>query len=234
MFYKPFLQLKELLLLKEKDSPQKPLSCKPIACQETYSLKDDKTMFQEAMADVIPLEDTGCCVISHCNRQIKHQNILPKDPEYEAKAELKALVQGKGNFRIADTPEYMEGLAPGVPHWVATKLHNRFFSYQDYIDLHGLCVEAAYDAFNGFMKASVEKGLNCVLIVHGRGKSSPDIPKLKQAVRFWLTRGIWRKWVLAFASAQIYDGGAGATYVLLSHRPLKGTRKKRRNCSGTK
>ncbi|HLC16261.1 MAG TPA: Smr/MutS family protein, partial [Thermodesulfovibrionia bacterium] len=176
----------------------------------------------------------GHCVISHCNRQIKCQNILPQDPEYEAKAELKALVQGKGDFRIADTSEYMEGLAPGVPRWVAEKLHKRFFSYQDYIDLHGLCVEAAYDAFKEFMKASVEKGLNCVLIVHGRGMSSPETPKIKQAVRLWLTRGIWRKWVLAFTSAQIYDGGAGATYVLLSRRQLKGAGKKRRKCSGTK
>src|SRR3990172_13218703 len=136
MFYKPFVKLKELLLQQEKDLHKKPISCKPAACQEVQSIQDDKTMFREAMADVIPLEDTGGhCVISHCNRQIKCQNILPQDPEYEAKAELKALVQGKGDFRIADTSEYMEGLAPGVPRWVAEKLHKRFFSYQDYIDL---------------------------------------------------------------------------------------------------
>jgi DNA-nicking Smr family endonuclease len=39
-------------------------------------------------------------------------------------------------------------------------------------------------------------------------------------VEEWLTRGPWRKWVVAYSSARIYDGGAGATYVLLRERPV--------------
>jgi DNA-nicking Smr family endonuclease len=59
-----------------------------------------------------------------------------------------------------------------------------------------------------------------VLIVHGRGLSSPAKPILKTKVIKWLTSGPWRKWVMAFTSARWCDGGAGATYVLLRKRPV--------------
>jgi len=52
---------------------------------------------------------------------------------------------------------------------------------------------------------------------------------LKTNLYRWLTCGPWRKWVLAFTSARLCDGGAGATYVLLRQRPLtKRFRKKPR------
>jgi DNA-nicking Smr family endonuclease len=63
-------------------------------------------------------------------------------------------------------------------------------------------------------------GKRSVLIVHGRGLSSPSKPVLKAKVYEWLTSGQWRKWVIAFSSARSYDGGTGATYVLLRQRPL--------------
>jgi len=69
-------------------------------------------------------------------------------------------------------------------------------------------------------------GKTGVLIVHGRGLSSPFEPVLKRKVVEWLTHGPWRKWVAAYASARICDGGAGATYVLLSPRPVSKRRKK--------
>ncbi len=50
--------------------------------------------------------------------------------------------------------------------------------------------------------------------------SSPGEAILKNKVREWLSQGYWLKRVIAYASAQSYDGGAGATYVLLRHRPL--------------
>jgi DNA-nicking Smr family endonuclease len=58
-----------------------------------------------------------------------------------------------------------------------------------------------------------------ILIIHGRGLSSPAGPVLKTKVIQWLTTGPWRRWVMAFASARLCDGGAGATYVLLRRQP---------------
>ncbi|MGD0625276.1 MAG: Smr/MutS family protein, partial [Thermodesulfobacteriota bacterium] len=71
-----------------------------------------------------------------------------------------------------------------------------------------------------FLKWAVMTGKRGVLIIHGRGLSSPQEPVLKEKVIEWLTRGPWRKWVIAYASARLCDGGAGATYVLLRRRPV--------------
>jgi DNA-nicking Smr family endonuclease len=88
------------------------------------------------------------------------------------------------------------------------------------VDLHGLLAEDAKEVFEKFLKWAVTTGKTGVLIIHGRGLSSPSEPVLKKKVVEWLTRGPWRKWVAAYCSARICDGGAGATYVLLRLRPV--------------
>jgi DNA-nicking Smr family endonuclease len=67
-----------------------------------------------------------------------------------------------------------------------------------------------------------------ILIIHGRGLSSPADPVLKTKVIQWLSTGPWRKWVMAYASARLCDGGAGATYVLLRNRPATKRMKKKK------
>ncbi len=74
--------------------------------------------------------------------------------------------------------------------------------------------------FEEFLKWAMNTHKKGVLIVHGRGLCSPSEPVLKKKVEEWLTRGPWRKWVVAYSSARICDGGAGATYVLLRERPV--------------
>jgi DNA-nicking Smr family endonuclease len=81
-----------------------------------------------------------------------------------------------------------------------------------------LSAAQAKEAFGDFLNEAIRSGKRAVLIIHGRGISSPGEPVLKNKVSEWLTRSHWRKWVIAFTSAQSYDGGAGATYVLLRHR----------------
>jgi hypothetical protein len=45
----------------------------------------------------------------------------------------------------------------------------------------------------------------------------------------WLTRGPWRKWIIAYSSARSCDGGTGATYVLLrTSRPAQRALEKER------
>jgi len=103
---------------------------------------------------------------------------------------------------------------------VARRLHRGDFSIQAHIDLHGFTVEYAKEAFDSFLRASINSGKRAVLIIHGRGLSSPGEPVLKNKVREWLSQGYWLKRVIAYASAQSCDGGAGATYVLLRNRPV--------------
>jgi len=77
------------------------------------------------------------------------------------------------------------------------------------------------------LNKSIVAGRRAVLIIHGRGLSSPHEPVLKTKVYQWLTSAPWHKWVIAFTSARLCDGGAGATYVLLRQQPL--TKRFRKN-----
>ncbi len=186
---------------------------------------DEKELFLEAMTDVKP--------ISRKN-QIEHTAIsvsqigLDDDSDNETLLQLQDLVKfGKG-FVVSDTPEYVEGTGYNINPEITKRLHRGDFSIQAHIDLHGLCVENARDTFEKFIKKSIATGKRAVLIVHGRGLSSPDKPVLKNKVIEWLTRGHWRKWVIAFSSARLCDGGAGATYVLLRQRPFTSAQRKRK------
>jgi len=186
----------------------------------------ENELFLEAMADVKP--------IPRGNR-IEHSFISspPVGPDHDSENEtllkLNNLVKFGIGFVVADTPEYIEGTGYNVHPEITTRLHRGDFSIQAHIDLHGLGVKDARNAFEIFLTDSITTGKKAVLIVHGRGLSSPDKPVLKTRVVEWLTTGPWRKWVIAFSSAQSCDGGAGATYVLLRHRPLT-----RRNRKGQK
>ena len=216
--YRPFKNLKTLL-----DAKSFPLASDhekgPVAKrvdQETLDADEETRLFQEGMADVLPiLRDT---------RAIDHgphtrPRVSENDPEAEALARLEDLVKGGEGFIISDTPEYMEGLGYGVNPEIAKRLHQGDFSIRVHLDLHGLGVGQAHEAFEGFLKEALLVGNRAVLIIHGRGRSSRAEPVLKTKVREWLTSGPWRKWVIAFTSARACDGGAGATYVLLRQRP---------------
>jgi DNA-nicking Smr family endonuclease len=126
--------------------------------------------------------------------------------------------------RDKEDAETLEKLAEGTNYHihpaVAKRLHRGEYSIQAFVDLHGLLVEDAKEVFEKFLKWAVTTSKTGVLIVHGRGLSSPSEPVLKKKVVEWLTRGPWRKWVAAYSSARICDGGAGATYVLLRPRPV--------------
>lgn len=84
------------------------------------------------------------------------------------------------------------------------------------LDLHGMSEEAARDQVFRFLRQSVQSGLPCVALVHGRGLRSPDGPVLKRALPAWLTQLPVARLVRAFASAPRERGGDGVTFVLLS------------------
>ncbi len=187
--------------------------------------ENDQKLFLEAMAGVTPM--------SRGNR-IEHNTTagppIPPDKDNEAEALLRLnnLVESGKGFVVADTPEYIEGTGYNVHPKITKRLHRGEFSIQAHIDLHGLGVADARVEFERFMKDSIRTGKRGVLVVHGRGLSSPDKPVLKTKVIEWLTCGPWRKWVIAFSSARSFDGGAGATYVLLRKRPVTSSQRKRK------
>jgi DNA-nicking Smr family endonuclease len=179
--------------------------------------KTDREMFLNAMADVTPLPGGGKFTgLPRTNPPVGFGD----DSDAMALEALKKLISHGKGFIVAQTPEYIEGRSDRVHPAILKRLHRGDFSIQAHIDLHGLTVESAREDFDKFLKASILTGKQTVLVVHGRGLSSPVKPVLKTKVQEWLTSGSWRKWVIAFSSARHCDGGAGATYVLLRRRPL--------------
>jgi len=194
----------------------------------------ENKLFLAAMADVVPLAKGNRILTVPVSKPQKYpdhqatcQSKSDDRADFESLLRLKKLVEKGDGFVVAHTPEYIEGRVYCDNPEITKRLHRGDFSIQAHIDLHGLGVEAAQRAFDEFLKDTLLTGKRAILVIHGRGLSSPHQPVLKNKVQDWLTRGPWRKWIIAFTSARSYDGGAGATYVLLRQRPYtKRMRKK--------
>jgi len=182
----------------------------------------EERLFLEAMEGVIPISrEQGVERIFQIRRPTtRPAGDAEKNEDIEALSQLTSLVKEGAGFNILDTPEYVEGTGYNVPTEVARQLHRGSYSIQAHIDLHRLSAHDAQEVFERFLRWAVITGKTGVLIIHGRGFSSVSEPVLKNKVIEWLSRGTWRKWVIAYSSARLCDGGAGATYILLRQRPV--------------
>lgn len=177
----------------------------------------EEKLFSKAMKGVTPISRENFIRRSF---QVGLPEGSKNKDDAETLLKLRNLVRYGTGFRVSDTPEYVEGTGYHVHPSIARRLHQGDFAIQAHIDLHGLGVDDAKEVFERFLRWAVITGKKGILIVHGRGLSSLSGPVLKKKVIEWLTRGLWRKWVVAYSSARPCDGGAGATYVLLRPRPL--------------
>jgi DNA-nicking Smr family endonuclease len=112
-----------------------------------------------------------------------------------------------------ETGEELAFRRPGVSMSVLRHLRRGRYAIRAEIDLHGLTTDQAHQELRTFIAESADARLQCVRVVHGKGRrSGPRGPVLKASVDRWL-----RQWdeVLAFVSAPVRDGGTGAVYVLL-------------------
>jgi DNA-nicking Smr family endonuclease len=209
-----FEDLKDRIKIKPRTPPEPPSPLPPVGLKKE-SPEPEESLFAKAMEGVKPLSrDNHVQTVI----QVKPPEEIRGDEDTETLLKLAELVRyGKG-FHVSDTPEYIEGTGYHVPPAVAKRLHRGDFSIEAHVDLHGHDAEAAKEKFEAFMKWALVTNKKGVLVVHGRGLCSPSEPVLKKKVEEWLTRGSWRKWVLAYSSARACDGGTGATYVLLRGR----------------
>ena len=222
-FHSPFRAIREQLRAIGNTRPAAPPPAAPAvppappARPPELLMQREKAVFLAEMTGVTPLPKDSR------GRVEKPQPLTPKlypTDDYEALADLRDLVEGRGEFTIQYTDEYMEGLAPGVDRRLAQRLHRGDYAVQAHIDLHGHTVEEAKVAVDQFLTAAYAAGQRCILLIHGRGRNSKDNrPVLKEQVRIWLSHGRLSRLVLAFATAPITNGGAGAVYVLLRRAP---------------
>jgi DNA-nicking Smr family endonuclease len=209
--FKSFQDLKVLLEDRSFSLPNRPRE-EVAECESGPNLELEEELFRKAMEGVNPIPKDN-----YVKRvfQIELPEGNKNKDDVDTLKKLTDLVKYGEGFNISDTPEYIEGTGYHVHPSVARRLHRGDFSIQAYVDLHGLVADDAKEIFDKFLKWAVTTGKRGVLIVHGRGLSSPSEPVLKKKVIEWLTHGLWRKWIIAYSSARLCDGGAGATYVLL-------------------
>jgi len=219
--FRPFENLKTLL--KGRSLPPAPDPAEiyiPHIDAEADDPEYERKLFLAAMADVKPLERGKHIAndpLLKCN--LSTPESFDDSSEGESLLRLKRLVDSGEGIVLTDTAEYIEGKGYCDNPEITDRLHRGDFSMQGFIDLHGFGADAAQDAFDEFIKSAILTGKRAVLVVHGRGLSSRDRPVLKSKVQDWLTRGPFRKWVIAFSSARSCDGGTGATYILLRRLP---------------
>ena len=179
---------------------------------------EDEYLFQKAMKGVVPLRDNKKKIIKPLLQKENIHGLTP-DSRRKTKEYFQSLIKEPEAWDISFSDEYMEGDTSGIGPRTMKKLKRGEFSVQDYIDLHGLTKIEAEEVVSSFIVKSHNKGMRCVLIIHGRGLGSVDNqPAIKKELPTWFKRGELKRVVLAFVTARPCDGGAGALYVLLKTR----------------
>lgn len=179
--------------------------------------EDEQQIFQQAMQDVKPLKDIGKGRKVQLSPEqglkgVQGQNQLDKTPhEY-----LQDLVQGRVDFQIEYSEEYLQGNVCGLDPSILRKLKSGQLSPESHLDLHGQTLEQARASLLRFVRDHYLNNKRCLLIIPGRGKNSPHGRSvLREHIQPWLTQDPLKRVVLAFATARPLHGGTGALYLLL-------------------
>jgi DNA-nicking Smr family endonuclease len=164
---------------------------------------DERSLFREAMNGV--RRQTGDRVEPYRIKKAPRPLEIEREQPGEELADLNV-----------EAPEFFEHRRPGIQHRLFQDLKRGLIPPEQSLDLHGMRVTEARPAFSRFLKASLQRGRRCVRIVHGKGRGSQESqPVLKHKTYQWLLQS---DAVLAFVTAPRWDGGTGATYVLLSRK----------------
>ncbi len=111
--------------------------------------------------------------------------------------------------------EWTAGRDPSLEPRRLARLQHGEPAFERVVDLHRQRESEARRTLLRAFEEAVRDGLRCLLVVHGRGRHSPEGPVLRERVPVWLSEPPLRARVLAFCSARPADGGTGAVYVLL-------------------
>ena len=183
----------------------------PPASLPRERIKDDRSLFINAMSGVVPVKARG--------RDLPAPPEPVRPPLPPAGNMLEDIVAGKVEFTLAFTEEYIEGQVKGLDPVVMGMLKAGSYSLEGHLDMHGLNLEQAYAALALFIKEAYHNNKRHLLLVTGRGRNSPGgTPVIRERVRSWLTKDPFKRVVLAFVTAKTSDGGAGALYLLLRKR----------------
>lgn len=177
---------------------------------------DDISAFSEAMKDVKRLPQKKRLV-----ERKKDSVLQPITAKTSAVKLLEETLDDAYTIDVVNLPEYMEGHVEGLNPLTIERLKNGDFSIQKSLDLHGYSTDNARELFEEFLKEAILSGMYCVRVIHGRGLKSKEKPVLKERLKTWILKAMNRKWIVAFSSCKMCDGGPGATYILLRKTPKR-------------
>lgn len=164
--------------------------------------------FREEMTDVKPLRGAGRIdpIPAMTPAVTRHRN-------QEDHKERREYPDIQGEPAVLEKGEELLFLCPGQQKRKLQRLRRGYFNVADIIDLHHLGEETAKVVLLEFIEMAVDRQMECIRIIHGKGLRSPNQPRLKM-----MTNHILRKHprVIAFVSCRPVEGGTGATNVLLS------------------
>ncbi|MCR4299017.1 MAG: Smr/MutS family protein [Gallionella sp.] len=169
--------------------------------QENQAEPEDAALFRAAVGEVKPLPDQN---------RIEPQK-PPRRSMRRTPAEPPAIPDTLSDFAAENAPD--EFLRNGLSRMTLRKLRRGHWPVRDSLDLHGNSSDAARKLLQEFLHEAAQRGLRCVLVIHGKGMNSPSGEAvLRRLTRHWLAQ---RPDVLAYCDALPRDGGSGAALVLL-------------------
>ena len=162
---------------------------------------EDAALFRAAVGEVKPLPDRN---------RIRPQK-PPRKPLLRTPAGPPAIPDTLSDSGAENAPD--EFLRNGLSRMTLRKLRRGNWPVQDSLDLHGNNSDAARKLLQVFLHEAAQRGLRCVLVIHGKGMNSRGGEAvLRRLTRHWLAQ---RPEVLAWCDAPPRDGGSGAALVLL-------------------
>lgn len=167
---------------------------------------EERAIFKEYTQGIQPLKDNTQAFESIPKKPVKpHIDIRPS-------REVQRLDVGDTTPSV-QPEDILQFARPGVQHRILQKMRRGNIQIEAELDLHGMNLDQAEERLSSFLMQAIEAKWRYVLVIHGKGISrEAPYPILKNKVNQWLRA---HPDVLAFCSANPFQGGAGAVYVLL-------------------
>jgi DNA-nicking Smr family endonuclease len=139
--------------------------------------------------------------------------LIPKPVPVRAKPADNPIVARSAQMPKPALPALALDRFAGIDRANAERLKRGQHPVEARLDLHGMTQDEAHHALSRFIRNARGSGKRCVLVITGRGRMGGGV--LRSAVPRWLNEPEFRPLLLAIATAQPWDGGVGALYVML-------------------